>query len=91
MLSPVLYQQGNDGITVYAIPLSILIITLYVLSSFGIHEYKRKNRGSAPCCHESSVATILGVILGGVLKLFRYIIYHHYYHYKYHHLSSILK
>lgn len=50
------------------IPLSIVIIILYVLSSFAINSYKRRY-SHAPWIHESSIAALLGVIVGGLLKL----------------------
>lgn len=68
MTIPILFQQNNDGITAYAIPTSIIIIIFYVFASFAIHEYKR-TVGTSPCCHESSVATLLGVAVGSMLKL----------------------
>ena len=69
MTIPILFQQNNDGITPYAIPTSIIIIIFYVFASFGIHEYKR-TIGVSPCFHESSVATLLGVLVGSFLKIF---------------------
>ncbi len=50
------------------IPLSITIIILYVLSSFAINSYKRRY-SHAPWIHESSIAALLGVLVGGLLKL----------------------
>ena len=49
------------------IPLSLLIIICYVFASFAIHQYKKKH-GKSPWVHESSVAALLGVVIGGVIK-----------------------
>ena len=57
-------SSGMDA----TIPLSIVIIILYVLSSFAINSYKRRY-SHAPWIHESSIAALLGVIVGGLLKL----------------------
>ena len=49
------------------IPIAIMCCIVYVLISLGIHQYKKKYL-KAPPIHESAVATVAGIILGGIIK-----------------------
>jgi solute carrier family 9 (sodium/hydrogen exchanger), member 8 len=49
------------------IPVVVLLCILYSLASYSIHEYKRLYH-TPPWCHESSIATILGILIGAILK-----------------------
>jgi NhaP-type Na+/H+ or K+/H+ antiporter len=51
------------------IPLLVVLCILYTLASFAIHEYKNIYQ-VPPWCHESSIATLLGILIGAILKVF---------------------
>lgn len=62
-------QHVSVDIISVEIPLAILVCSIYVLTSYAIHRFKA-NYSYAPSIHESSVACIAGLILGGLIKLF---------------------
>lgn len=51
------------------IPLLVILCILYTFASYAIHEYK-VHYHTPPWCHESSIATILGILIGFILKFF---------------------
>lgn len=57
-----------EDIEILVIPLSLTIIITYVFASFAIHRYKLKY-GKGPWIHESSITALLGLIVGGFVKL----------------------
>ena len=56
-------------ITSIEVPVAIGVCILSVLTSFGIHRYKARFGGTAPPIHESAVACVAGLILGGIIRL----------------------
>lgn len=50
-----------------SIPISLVICIVFTLSNLYLHQYKRR-RGENAWCHESSIAAILGLIMGGLIK-----------------------
>lgn len=51
------------------IPLSLAICILFVFAGLGIKEYKIAFNYN-PWCHESSIAAILGLVVGGLFKYY---------------------
>lgn len=50
-----------------SIPISLVICIVFTLSNLYLHQYKHRH-GANAWCHESSIAAILGLVMGGLIK-----------------------
>jgi NhaP-type Na+/H+ or K+/H+ antiporter len=62
-------HRGEMSALSIEIPLLVVLCILYTFASYAIHEYKTIHQ-VPPWCHESSIATILGILIGAILKFF---------------------
>jgi NhaP-type Na+/H+ or K+/H+ antiporter len=60
-------MDGKNNLFALEIPIVAILCILYSLASYAIHEYKRHYH-TPPWCHESSIATLLGILIGAILK-----------------------
>ena len=67
MSDTVVTDALENGNTYLQVPLAITGCILYIFVAIGIHHYKEAYH-HMPWIHESSVACVLGVIMGGIIK-----------------------